>query len=241
MAKFNLILEETKSAIDNSDIVVIATGIARKSTNDKTGPMMQVWIIRSDINPVEAIVTGNDCSICGNCPHRGDETHKRTCYVNVPKAVLSIYRAYKRGSYQKWDGSLDLFENADIRWGAYGDPSLISPEIVQRINSVAKMWTGYTHQWKNPFAAQFKSFFQASCDSLDDKSTAQSAGWGTFTVTPQGYDIKNLGKVTVCPASLSDKVKCIDCGKCNGAFEYARQVVIPAHGKAAGDVQWAAD
>ena len=32
---------------------------------------MQTWILRSDMNPLEAIHTGHDASICGDCPLRG--------------------------------------------------------------------------------------------------------------------------------------------------------------------------
>lgn len=238
-AKKNLILQETVSKIDGKPIVVIATGIASSSKNRKTGNMIQVWIIRSDINPCEAIMTGCDYSVCGNCPHRANGNVKeRTCYVNVPKAVLSIYRAYKRGSYEVWDGNLDVFRNRRVRWGAYGDPSLIDTSIVKSISHAAMNWTGYTHQWNNPIGEQYRTFFQASCDSIALKEEAKAQGWGTFTVAPVGFNIKSLGKVTVCPASLDDNVQCIDCGKCNGAHEHARQIVIEAHGKAADKVSF---
>lgn len=240
--KKNLILQETTSKIDGSPIVVIATGLTTKSANKKTGAMVQVTIIRSDINPVEAIMQGKDFAVCGNCPHRaGGNVKERTCYVNVPKSVLSIFRAYKRGSYAHWDGDTSVFENRSIRWGAYGDPSLIDSEIVASISAAADMYTGYTHQWDNPIGQEYRAFFQASCDSVAQKAEAQNDGWGTFTVLPIGFDVKTLGKVTICPASIDESVQCINCGKCDGAKKVARQVVIEAHGKGAEKVQWAAD
>jgi hypothetical protein len=220
------ILEETTSHIDGAPIVVIAT---MKSANVKTGNMAQVWILRSDMAPTDAVKNGCDSSICGDCPHRGNGNLKnRTCYVTVFQAPLAVYKMYKRGGYAKWNGSTEMFQGRKIRWGAYGDPSLISSDIVRNINAVSDGWTGYTHQWTAPFASAFVDFFQASCDSVADLTKANDTGWSTFTVLPVGYNSKELGrKVTICPASLSDDVQCIECGKCDGR---GRNVVIEAHG-----------
>ena len=64
------ILYRGPSAIDGKPIMVIATGFANKSSNGKTGDMIQTWIIREDIAPNEAIKSGEDESICGQCIHR---------------------------------------------------------------------------------------------------------------------------------------------------------------------------
>src|SRR4051794_34520074 len=92
------------SEIDEQPIVAIATGFQKKSKNRKTGPdLIQVWILREDINPVEAILDGADISICGLCPLRGipeeGKIRDRKCYVPVWRAPLSIWRCFKRGSY----------------------------------------------------------------------------------------------------------------------------------------------
>ena len=39
------ILFEGKSNIDNKDIVVIITGLDNKTSNKKTGDMLQTWIL----------------------------------------------------------------------------------------------------------------------------------------------------------------------------------------------------
>ena len=65
------ILWEGASLIDGAPIVVIATGFASRSTNRKTGGMVQTYILRRDIDPVSAVQSGDDASICGDCPHRG--------------------------------------------------------------------------------------------------------------------------------------------------------------------------
>ena len=59
------------SLLDGKPIVVIATYSNR---NTKTGHVVQTYILREDINPLEASKTGEDYSICGDCPMRGEVT-----------------------------------------------------------------------------------------------------------------------------------------------------------------------
>ena len=88
------------SLLDNKPIVVIATYSNR---NTKTGKVVQTYILREDINPLEASKTGEDYSICGNCPMRGEITTDperkiakgRKCYVNLGQGVLIVWKAYK--------------------------------------------------------------------------------------------------------------------------------------------------
>ena len=83
-----LVLHEGPSPIDGEPIVSIAT---LHSNNRKTGDMVQIWILRQDMAPMEAIKSGGDRSICGGCPHRGTGT-KRSCYVNVFRAPAAIWQ-----------------------------------------------------------------------------------------------------------------------------------------------------
>ena len=115
------------SPIDGAPIIGIAT---LKSTNGKTGDMVQTWILREDVSPLDAIASKEDASICGACFHRGNASRKRTCYVDVGKAPQGIWKAYHRGSY------VDLSDDAEtiaflmrgriVRMGAYGDPAMIA-------------------------------------------------------------------------------------------------------------------
>ena len=92
------ILQRGVSPIDGKPFVVIMT---MSTSNRKTGDMIQVWILRDDVNPVAAVATGDDITICGDCPHRKQSDGTRSCYVNVGQAPNSIWKAYKRGSYGK--------------------------------------------------------------------------------------------------------------------------------------------
>ena len=55
---------------DGTPIVLLITGLVRPSQNSKTGPMVQSYIIRQDMRPIEAVTSGADAAICGSCPYR---------------------------------------------------------------------------------------------------------------------------------------------------------------------------
>jgi hypothetical protein len=224
-----IILYSGPSVIDGQPIVVIAT---LKSNNRKTGDMIQIWIIREDIDPVLAITLGEDSSICGDCVHRGDDDRPRTCYVNVGQAPLAVYRAYKRGVYKR--GTMADLPDRPVRMGAYGDPCAVPWEVWEGITD-RKVWTGYTHQWRQPFAAPFRDVLMASCDSVADMAEAAANGWRAFLVTPANADRPD-GTIT-CP-SETHGTQCADCGLCKGAaIPNAPNISIPAHGSAKAFVQ----
>ena len=165
-----------KSLIDGEPVVAIAT---EGSRNKKTGEMLQVWIMRADVNPIDAVNTGKDKSICGECPFRGS-TKTRSCYVNVVQAPLAIYKAYAAGKYETVD---DIFEYARkklVRIGAYGDPAAIPAEVWVDLLGSSHSWTGYTHQWRQ--FPHLKSIFMASCESLNGVRDARELGFRTFRV-----------------------------------------------------------
>ena len=224
-----IILYSGPSVIDGQPIVVIAT---LKSNNRKTGDMIQIWIIREDIDPVLAITLGEDSSICGDCVHRGDDDRPRTCYVNVGQAPLAVYRAYKRGVYKR--GTMADLPDRPVRMGAYGDPCAVPWEVWEGITD-RKVWTGYTHQWRQPFAAPFRDVLMASCDSVADMAEAAANGWRAFLVTPANADRPD-GTIT-CP-SETHGTQCADCGLCKGAaIPNAPNISIPAHASAKAFVQ----
>ena len=217
------ILQRLESPIDGNKCVVIMT---MSSANRKTGNTCQVWILREDINPVEAIATGDDYSICGNCPHRKDlTTGNRSCYVNVGQAPLAVWRAYKAGKYgQLSDLYPEDLRGRVIRWGAYGDPSIISPALFQTINEHAESHTGYTHQWREEFASPFKGYFMASVDTFADYLDASAHGWKCFNVVPKNV----IGQGKVCPATVNNsQAQCITCRLCDGA---KNDIFVVAHG-----------
>ena len=221
------ILSEFESPLDQKPCVAILT---LKSGNRKTGNMAQVWILRQNVNPFTAIATGDDYSICGDCPHRQNSYGERSCYVDVIRqGPNSVWSACKSGSYPHMSKDIEAFEKAvkgrSIRWGAYGDPAIIPPGVFAWVMSKKiKNHTGYTHQWRADFAQFYKGFFQASCDGLQDYLEASAHGWKTFAVAPVGETLP--GKL--CPATVDNsQSQCITCRLCDGAKE---NIYVEAHG-----------
>ena len=219
------IIDRGLSPIDGKPYVTIMT---LKSTNRKTGNMAQVFILREDINPVAAIVTGEDYSICGDCPHRKNTLGKRSCYVNVGQGPNSVWKAYKRGVYSSdWSDAqiTKALKGRKIRWGAYGDPAIINPDIVVFLNNIAIGHTGYTHQWRESWAQCYRTVFQASCDGFNDYLIATAHGWKTFVVVSKNATPDYAKQ---CPATVNNsQAQCITCSLCDGA---KRDIFVHAHG-----------
>ena len=237
-----MIIYEGPSALDGAPIVVIV--LAGRSTNSKTGEMVQTYILRSDMSPIDAVARGADVSICGDCPHRGtvvelpDGTTKnmdRTCYVNLGHGPRAVYDAYLRGVYPR----VTVGEAARavagrlVRIGTYGDPTAIDVSIWARLVANAKGHTGYTHQWRA--RPEFRGIVMASADNETDATDAHAAGWRTFRVAMPGA-AERLANEAICPASAEagKKLQCADCLACSGASGGRRgSIVIQAHGSTA--------
>lgn len=232
-----MVLYEGPSQLDGAPIVVIAVGLAQGSTNTKTGAMLQTYILRSDVPPIDAVKQGLDESICGGCMHRGDGTGKgRSCYVTLMHGPRGVYLAYKNNRYVRPAcGRSLLLQEAGagrmVRLGTYGDPAAVPIETWNHLLKSAAGWTGYTHQWKTIDPAWAK-LCMASADSEEDMRKAHLLGYRTFRVTQEPF--QNIrGVETVCPASeeAGRKTTCIECKACMGTSGKARaSIQIAAHG-----------
>lgn len=209
------------SMLDGAPIILILTS---GSSNSKTGDLAQSWILRSDVSPVDAVRSGADSSICGDCKHgpgRGPGFSVRSCYVNVGQAPASIWRAYHRGVYPVLSAA-DIarfgFERR-VRLGSYGDPAAVPVDVWRALVSGAVGHTGYTHQWRRPDAQALRSLCMASVDSAAELDQARALGWRTFRV--RGADEPLARAEFVCPASdeadVSRPMQCSDCMACHGA------------------------
>jgi hypothetical protein len=237
------VIYEGPSAFDGAPIVIIVTGLRGASTNRKTGDMCQTWILRADVDPIAALATDSDASICGACPLRGvlvnGKRTGRACYVNVGQAPLSVWRAYKRGTYPRM-APVDvapLLAGRAVRLGAYGDPAMAPVAMWQTLISQARTWTGYTHQWRTRPA--FRDLCMASADTVADRRDARAQGWRAFYVVPRGAAFPS-GAMECAATRARNPLQCADCGACagtrNGAVAGAVDVVIHAHGSGAGYV-----
>jgi len=234
-----VILYEGASQIDGAPIVVIANKIMAASANEKTGAMVQTFIIRSDVDPVKALKLGLDSSVCGACMHR--PANNGTCYVQVAKSVLSVFEAYKRGRYARpgidFDARLlaELFRDLIFRLGTYGDPAA-APFMAWRAAMLhVAGHAGYSHQWRDKRFQAFKMLCMASADSAADMSDAHAMGWRTFRVR-NAAELAVKGLEVVCPASKEAgyKTNCATCKACGGLEAKAKaSIVIVAHGATA--------
>lgn len=229
-----IILWEGASALDGQPIVVIATGIGKASRNEKTGDMVQTWIMRADIEPHLAVKTGADASVCGECPHR--PTLGGSCYVKTFQAPLSIFRAYQRGVYRRAsvEELASIGEGRMVRLGSYGDPAAAPFHMWQALVSRAAGVTGYTHQWRTANPA-FRTIVMASVDSFAEGLEARAADWRTFRIRTADEALE-AKREFVCPASkeAGERTNCASCKACGGLDAKAKaSPVIIAHGATA--------
>ena len=213
------ILWEGRSPVDGAPVVAVATD---QSRNGKTGDMVQTWILRRDVSPVDAVHHNLDSTVCGACPHRGQGFRGRSCYVQVGQAPQAIWRSLETGTMPRI-APPDL-AGRPIRWGAYGDPCVLPEWLVTACNAVASGWTGYTHQWAQPWAQWARGVLMASVETPAGERKARAAGWGTFRSGRS--DGSDRGSAVLCAAER-DGLTCAECGMCDG-----RQlaVYIPSHG-----------
>lgn len=227
---------EGPSAWDQSPIVVIVT---HGSGNTKTGDMDQSWVLRRDVHPYHATQTGEDASVCGDCRHRGDADHDRSCYVVTQHGPAAIWRAYQRGRYSNLATPLDSMEivrritGRFLRMGAYGDPAMVPFVVWASLLPFLAGWTGYTHRWQDCDPI-FRQFLMASVDTEEDQGIAAAHGWRTFRVRHTGTRLQP--EEIVCPASAEagHRTTCVQCRICAGHLSErsTRSVAIFAHGYA---------
>jgi len=233
-----MIIYKGPSRIDGAPIVVIATGLAKASANAKTGALVQTWILREDVSPLDAVNSGADVSICGDCPHRGaivdGRNVDRSCYVTVFQAPQNVWKTYKRGGYPELSRGkiLAAFSGKKVRLGAYGDPAAVPFKVWQTLLRWAGPSTGYTHRWRE-CAPSLKHYCMASCDNARDHEEAKAMGWRTFRVRSAHEAL--APREIACPASkeAGQKTTCSACLACGGTNAKARvDIAIVAHGSA---------
>ena len=222
------IIYKGPSLLDGAPIVVIATYSNR---NTKTGHVVQTYILRADINPLEASKTGADVSICGDCPMRGEPTTDpkrkiakgRKCYVNLGQGVLIVYKSFLRGVYQPGDPRT-MGRGRFVRVGTYGDPAAVPSEVWDELLAECDTWTAYSHQsgWRPDIAMQ-------SADSYFEARDHWRVGRRTFRVIADLGQLDNTHEV-LCPASkeAGRRVQCTACKLCKGSSK-AKSIAIVEH------------
>lgn len=216
------------SQLDGAPIVAIAIGFKVASKNIKTGSMIQTFIMCDEVGPLEALKTGKDANVCGDCRHRGT-----SCYVQVGQSVNGVWKAHSRR--QRYPAAnlaaLPLLGHGRaIRLGTYGDPASVPVEIWAALVRDADFHTGYTHQWRT-CDRRLMAYCMASTDSEAERADARALGWRSFRVRASDGD-PGAGEV-VCPASAEagHRLTCTECRACGGNGARAKaDIVIKVHG-----------
>ena len=228
----NGIIYKGPSLLDGKPIVVIATYSNR---NTKTGKVLQTYIIRSDISPLEASKSGQDFSICGDCKFRGTPTTdpdrrqavKRDCYVNLGQGPTIVYKSFVRGVYPM-SCSVSSREilglDRIVRIGTYGDPAAVPSWVWDQLLKQCKSWLAYSHQsgWRPDIAMQ-------SADTMAEAVEHWKAGHRTFRVIADLGDLDTTKEI-LCPASkeAGRRVQCTACKLCKGSSP-AKSIAIVQH------------
>lgn len=203
--------------------------VTLKTDNRKTGDMSQIWFVLEDIHPVEAVARGIDAqTICRGCPFASGNG----CYVNVGQAPLAVWRGFHRGIYPEAHPYqyAEIFNGRKVRFGAYGNPTLLPIAKVKAIAESSNGWTGYFHDWKeNPLAHAYSAYFMASTETENSRKLANSIGFRTFHVSPE--------KPADAIECLSDAkgLTCAQCKLCSGLYKGRQPSIwINPHGAKKG-------
>ena len=207
-----------------SQIQVIAT---EKSGNRKIGKAIQIWIVPRNQTVTESRRNGSDSkNQCKGCPLASNHG----CYVGsyyVDAVQKSAWAGKKPIARNKQD-VVNLVKGKFVRFGAYGNPSMIPLSLVKLIADNASGWTGYFHDWHLlPFekAKAYGKYFMASCEP-NNRQQAIDMGLRVFATRSQSDPVPT-GLID-CPSSRG--VKCADCKLCSGTSKQAKSVSIPVHG-----------
>jgi hypothetical protein len=218
------------SLLDDKPIIVVA--ITGKSSNSKTGDMVQTYILADNgKSPVESAKALDDVSVCGDCKHR--RGLGGSCYVNLGQGPRAVMDGVIRGIYpDNIVNAAFAVHGRKVRLGTYGDPAAVPAYVWETLLSGANSHTGYTHQWKNGKADHVKQWCMASVDTPKEAALAKMEGWRTFRVrvadgSPEfSHEMK-------CPASaeMNKRLTCDTCMACSGGTDSKKaSVTIIVHG-----------
>lgn len=219
-----VIVWEGASLFDRSPIVLILTGLENPSTNRKTGQMIQSFVLRQDMLPWDAIESGKDVAVCGQCPLK-----RRICYLD-PRSLNNVWRKYKAGGYPPvTQQELNRMKNRHqlLRVTAYGEATAVPYEVWEHLMGYCEFGTGYTHQWET-CDPRWKQHLRASLETPKAAIQAQKQGWRTFRIIHPEEPL--LPNEILCKHVTHEWIQCEDCKLCNGAQNKTPNIADPIHG-----------
>lgn len=188
-----------------------------------------------------------DGTNCLDCPFSGNQfaagTYAKnakgkriTCYTHKVmqySGFLSMLRSFDLSKVTYYtptmaEDIIKLSAGKYVRFGTYGEPSLIPFELIRGMAAVAKSYTGYTHQWNKPWAKEFGAFFMASAHDQLEADIARDLNFRSFIA--KGLNEPAAG--IQCPASKESNYvsNCSKCSLCSGIKgKGTKDVIINLH------------
>lgn len=176
----------------------------------------------------------HDGKVCFDCPFAVSNgaklsacyTHKLMQYSGFLSSLRSI------GKLGEWDdiptlspklavAIVDMCKDKYVRFGTYGEPSLMPISLVAMMTANAKTWTGYTHQWRKK--TEYAPYFMASVHNDYEESIASLIGFRSFVVASEAHP-----QFVSCPASEESGFKshCSKCGLCGGTKGKGKKSIV---------------
>ena len=189
--------------------------------------LRQLALVRSHLDGKRKIPMADffalDAANCMDCPLSSNSgngkcyTHKYMQFAGFVSMLKSLCNEeiYEGITAVQRADIMKMAERADfIRFGTYGEPSLLDIGIVGDIVLSKRdgvEWTGYTHQAGNEWAQQYSAYFMASAHS--DADAVSFTGWRSFIC----LEPDDTSDGVQCPASKELSVSnCSTCGLCSG-------------------------
>lgn len=156
-----------------------------------------------------------DCGFSGNSGNGGCYTHKFNQFVGFLSMLrsLSPIDLGPLSENKKYE-AIRMSMGSYVRFGTYGEPSLLPYELVANMAAVSSSYTGYTHQWNKDWARKYRDYFMASVHDANEAHEARAkTGYRSFIATKTGDE-----DAVHCPASteMGFKTNCARCGLCSG-------------------------
>lgn len=172
--KRSALIWQGASVLTGEDISLFCTPPATRKANQKTGAMVQTYVVPTRILEVarkafdagatlneaakaacrSLIHGGFDRISCLDCPHRSKAAGGAgTCYThgttiwNGLRGVLKTWLQF-RSKINPAEFVLQATEKFTLRMGTYGEPVHVPIRIWDTLLQGANGHTGYTHQWK---------------------------------------------------------------------------------------------
>jgi len=201
---------------------------------------------KDSVKPIFSTFFSLDTANCGDCPFAANKafnvtkigkcyTHKVMQYSGFISMLKSINKQFDTfadiPTYEQAKSDIAMYAvtkcmDKYVRFGTYGEPTVIPIDVIAVMADCAKSYTGYTHQWiKNK---DYSQFFMASVHNESGATMALKFGYRSFIASKED----KVPAAVICPASKEAGFKstCALCGLCSGtAGKGKKDVVIIEH------------